>query len=473
MDFLLEQDRAAAARIRHSRDWDGRLRYTTDEAALFELAGHPHVFNDDGAAMEVVQREPELVVDEHAGGLRARLVPDDGDSEDYHVRLADGRRCEVIRFTPGHKRLRAIIPEGGLELPAAARARLLDAVSGLASEVRIHGGIAGGAETAREVAADPRPRMRLEPSGAGLAAELVVEPVPGSGTCFEPGTGGRDGVRQPGWRDGAGPARPRGRARRRRTHRRRLPGARRDRHRAAAVGAPRPGRRAGAAGAAPRGGCTLPVAEGRAAQDRRTRRNLEAEPDDQVRGGMVQCLRHARGRRRPDARSQAVVRVARRNPRLPLPGAPRRRVHRADRVVPPSPRRSSQPLLAERARVGPHARHGGARAAGLRRGHDARRGRGVADAAGAVARRGRVRAGPSEHTARRSPPLSARRLSLARAARPVGGGRVSRRRHGSRQDRAVPRAAARPRPGRGLRWSWRRPPWSRTGSTRRVASPRP
>ena len=190
MEFLLDQDRAAAAKIIQARDWNGRLRYTMDEAALFELAGHPHVVDEAGAAMEVVRGEPELVVDEHEGGLRARLIPDDGSSEDYHVRLVDGRRCKVIRFTPDHKRLRAVLPEGGLDLPAAARARLLDAVSGLASEVRIHGGIAGGAETAREIEADPRPRVRLEPSGAGLAAELVVEPVPGSGICFEPGRGG-------------------------------------------------------------------------------------------------------------------------------------------------------------------------------------------------------------------------------------------------------------------------------------------
>ena len=190
MEFLLDQDRAAAAKITQARDWNGRLRYSLDEAALFELADHPHVVDEAGAAMEVVRGEPELVVDEHEGGLRARLVPDDGDSEDYHARLVDGRRCEVIRFTPDHKRLRAVLPEGGLDLPAAARTRLLDAVSGLASEVRIHGGIAVGAETAREVEADPRPRMRLEPSGAGLAAELVVEPVLGSGICFEPGAGG-------------------------------------------------------------------------------------------------------------------------------------------------------------------------------------------------------------------------------------------------------------------------------------------
>ena len=190
MDFLLERDRAAAAKIKQTRDWNGRWHHYIDGAGLFELAGHPHVFGEAGAPMEVVRGEPELVVDEHEGGLRARLVPDDADSEDYHVRLVDDRRCEVTRFTPGHRRLRAIIPEGGLDLPAAARARLLDAVSALASEVRIHGGIAGGAGAARPVEADPRTRVRLEPSGAGLAAELVVEPVPGSGLCFEPGAGG-------------------------------------------------------------------------------------------------------------------------------------------------------------------------------------------------------------------------------------------------------------------------------------------
>ena len=190
MGFLLEQDRAAAAKIRQTRDWNGRQNHYIDGAGLFELAGHPHVFDEAGTSMEVMRREPELVVDEHEGGLRARLVPEDADSEDYHVQIVDDRRCEVTRFTRGHRRLRAIIPEGGLDLPAAARVRLLDAVSSLASEVRIHGGIAGGAGAARPVEADPRARVRLEPWGAGLAAELVVEPVPGSGTWFEPGAGG-------------------------------------------------------------------------------------------------------------------------------------------------------------------------------------------------------------------------------------------------------------------------------------------
>ena len=36
MDFLLEQDRAAATEIGQGRDWNGRLRYTMDEAAQFD-----------------------------------------------------------------------------------------------------------------------------------------------------------------------------------------------------------------------------------------------------------------------------------------------------------------------------------------------------------------------------------------------------------------------------------------------------
>ena len=65
--------RVFATKIGQARDWNGRLRYFMDEATLFELAGHPHVVDEAGAAMEVVRGEPELVVDEHEGGLRARL----------------------------------------------------------------------------------------------------------------------------------------------------------------------------------------------------------------------------------------------------------------------------------------------------------------------------------------------------------------------------------------------------------------
>ena len=182
------QDRAAAALLKQHGARVGR--YFPPAPLLFELAGHPHVFNQAGDTVEVVRSEPELVIEQHAGGVRADVVPDDWDEEHFYVRQADARRCEVMRFTPAHRRLREIIPPGGLELPASARPRLLEAVSALVSEVRVHGGVEGGARSARRIEADPEPRVRLEPFRTGLTAELVVEPVAGSETWFGPGAGG-------------------------------------------------------------------------------------------------------------------------------------------------------------------------------------------------------------------------------------------------------------------------------------------
>ena len=186
--FPHAQDRAAAAAaVRHGA---GAAKPVPVEALLFELIGHPHVFNDNGDNVEIVRGEPELLIEQHPAGLRATLVPDFWEDENHQAWMADARRCEVMRFEPAHRQLRAIIPPGGLELPSDARARLLEAVSALVSVVRIHGGVEGGAGSARQVEADPEPRVRLEPSAGGVSAELVVEPIAGSETRFMPGAGG-------------------------------------------------------------------------------------------------------------------------------------------------------------------------------------------------------------------------------------------------------------------------------------------
>ena len=59
------------------------------------------------------EREPETVEAAAAAeqrsqadgpaGVRADVVPDDWEEEHYYLRLADARRCEVMRFTPAHR----------------------------------------------------------------------------------------------------------------------------------------------------------------------------------------------------------------------------------------------------------------------------------------------------------------------------------------------------------------------------------
>ena len=143
--------------------------------------------------MDIVRREPELLVDEKANDMiLVRIEPHElnaGESG-YYLQMVGKHRCEVTRFTSGHKRLFNIIPPEGLALPAPARARLLEAVSDLTTEIRVQGIISDTASTVTRVEADPQPWVKLEPKGTGLNVELIAEPIPDTGTYFEPGVGG-------------------------------------------------------------------------------------------------------------------------------------------------------------------------------------------------------------------------------------------------------------------------------------------
>ena len=193
MDFLIDQDRAAAGKIVHNTSrWSSLPRHYLPAAGIFELAGHPYVFNEAGDPVDLVRKDPELLLQEREGRLKALVEPhvNDATSEGHLIREASDVRLEVTRFTPRHKKLCEAIPPEGIELPIEAKDRLVEAVSALAGDIRVQGVIGEGAQAARRVEADPGPWVRLEPSGPGLTATLLVEPVAGSGTRFQPGVGG-------------------------------------------------------------------------------------------------------------------------------------------------------------------------------------------------------------------------------------------------------------------------------------------
>ena len=190
MDFLREEDLAAAAAVTVQRYW-GSPEYVLGHRGLYALAGHPYVFNGAGEPVEIVRRDPELRIDEGDGG-RAVVVlePHGWDSEDeYGVARVSDNRYEVSRFTADHRRLFDVIPPEGLVVPPQGKSRLLEAVSGLVGQVRVQSA-AGAVHAIAEVAADARPWVRLEPFESGLTVALVVEPIAESGIFYEPGRGG-------------------------------------------------------------------------------------------------------------------------------------------------------------------------------------------------------------------------------------------------------------------------------------------
>ena len=193
MGFLIDQDRAAAAEIVHNEyRWSRHPPYYLPIKGFFALAGHPYLFDEHGESIEIVAREPELLLEERGGVVRAGIDPHPGESsvQSYAMSMVSDVRWEITHFSKSHKKLCAVIPPDGLELPEAGRERLVKAVSVLADDIRVQGVIGDGAEVARQVDADPQSWVRLEPSGPGLTVTVLVEPVPGSGAYFQPGVGG-------------------------------------------------------------------------------------------------------------------------------------------------------------------------------------------------------------------------------------------------------------------------------------------
>jgi len=193
LDFLADQDRRVAKGVvERAQGWGGRSECRLGPSGLFELAGHPYVFNQAGDRIEVARRDPELLLEEENGMLRLRIDPHASSAVagGYRVRWTGDGRLDVTRFTAEHDSLCREIPAQGVSLPIEARERLVGAISTLAGEIHVQGGVEGMGRAVPTVEADPRPLVRLAPRGPGLAVTLQVEPVPGAGIYREPGSGG-------------------------------------------------------------------------------------------------------------------------------------------------------------------------------------------------------------------------------------------------------------------------------------------
>ncbi len=190
LDYLLPEDRNAIAAISTRQYYGGMQEFYAGGPTLHALAGHPLVFNSAGRQVDVVERQPELVVDEGSGdNMVVQMRPSPQFGNHYHTEMVGQRRCEVTRFLPAHIHLLDVVTNDGLVLPKAAKPRLLEAVASLASDIRVQSATADGA-SGRELDADSEPWVQLEPWEGGLSVALVVEPIAGSDICFEPGAGG-------------------------------------------------------------------------------------------------------------------------------------------------------------------------------------------------------------------------------------------------------------------------------------------
>ncbi len=196
LNYLTPQDLRVCAQLEvdYTYGYYGQTQYQFGEKAIAALVGHPLVFWEDSptTAIEVVKGEPELLVKKGKNDqLTLQFSPDLKDSKNILITKETPTRLKVIEVTPEHRRIAEILgKQNRLEVPAAAKERVLTAITAVSGIVTIHSDIGGGGESATEVPADPKPHIHLLPAGDGLKVAVLARPFATGGPYYPPGSGG-------------------------------------------------------------------------------------------------------------------------------------------------------------------------------------------------------------------------------------------------------------------------------------------
>jgi superfamily II DNA or RNA helicase len=193
LDFVSAQDLAIIAHIKAFKyvSYSGSRYELEAEDAAADLVGHPLLFWADapGTRVEVLAGEPELLVKARGGAVTITMQPPvSGVSNDVCVARETPTRLRVVRITPEHRRVGAIIGNG-LEVPLHAEKQVLKAISAISSIVTVQSDIGGSVADIEQVEADARLHVHLLPYQHGLRMQVLVRPLPGAGAYYPPGSG--------------------------------------------------------------------------------------------------------------------------------------------------------------------------------------------------------------------------------------------------------------------------------------------
>ncbi|MGI0489672.1 DEAD/DEAH box helicase [Pantanalinema rosaneae CENA516] len=193
--YLTPQDLRVCAQleVEYSYGYYSQTQYQFNDKAIAALIGHPLVFWEDSQIrVEVVKGEPELLVKKGKNGqLSLQFVPELKANKDILLVKETPTRLKVIEVSAEHRRIGEILgQQNRLEVPEAAKERVLAAISAVSGIVTVHSDIGGGVESAETVPSDPKPHIHLLPAGDGLKVAVLSRPFVDGGPYYRPGTGG-------------------------------------------------------------------------------------------------------------------------------------------------------------------------------------------------------------------------------------------------------------------------------------------
>lgn len=190
VDNMLAEDRAVAASVEDSTYYYGSQDwvYNFDKAVL-ALVGHPNLFllENPAIGIEIVKREPRLVLEEGEEGLELRFTQD-FEGEGVVISRESPTRYAVMEIDQQLAGVRRQVGPA-LRIPQKARSRVREVVGRLQPIVKVQSTLSEDIADLPSVNADTRIYAHLLPLGDGFKLELFVKPLPEATLYQKPGQG--------------------------------------------------------------------------------------------------------------------------------------------------------------------------------------------------------------------------------------------------------------------------------------------
>jgi SNF2 family DNA or RNA helicase len=199
-DYLSDSDKRLCRAIDVYQNWGyySKTEYSLQGLLALEAAvGIDNLYHCDDLSqnIEIIRREPELLVSEQGDQLCLSIADLPFDIGEYEGRSAydfksiNHRQYQLTVFSPEHINVAQIIGESGLLIPISAKQKALEGIAAIASFLNIQSDITEldtGLETHE---CDANLVVNIQPTQNGLAFTCVVMPFGEQGPAFKPGLG--------------------------------------------------------------------------------------------------------------------------------------------------------------------------------------------------------------------------------------------------------------------------------------------
>gem|GEM_PF-3622005 len=176
----------------NSYSWHQQVYKVDVNQALYLLADHPHLFEDDRKRLplQVETAEPQMLVDHNeAGDLQVRFEPS-GLPEGYSIRRAGPGKLVAYHVTGETANIAKLIPAAGMIVPASATKRFEQVLPRLRRQLPVQSSTDWMDQDLPEIIGLPLPCFHLVPLGeAEHRVEIFIKPIPDGTFYFRPQEG--------------------------------------------------------------------------------------------------------------------------------------------------------------------------------------------------------------------------------------------------------------------------------------------